>query len=281
MLRVGTRTPTAAYLGGSPVERAYLGTQQVWARPGMTFTFDTSEQSEVVIPLSGRVDVTIDWGDSSPVEQWTGDDPSHDYGQAGVWQVKVAGTASRLGESNLVTGPLIGQELVGWTRTLAGMTAYGGTGLEALSGGTGFETWSAWANCTLLTSLDVSGWDVSAVTNLTYAWYDCTSLTSLDVSGWDVSAVTSLFYAWANCTSLTSLDVSGWDVSQVTTASNMLSGVTLDTASYDAILTGWGAQDVQPDVTFHGGNSQYTEAGEAGRQALLDAGWTITDGGPA
>ena len=255
MLRVGTRTPTAAYLGGSPVERAYLGTQQVWARPGMTFTFDTSEQSEVVIPLSGRVDVTIDWGDSSPVEQWTGDDPSHDYGQAGVWQVKVAGTASRLGESNLVTGPLIGQELVGWTRTLAGMTAYGGTGLEALSGGTGFETWSAWANCTLLTSLDVSGWDVSAVTNLTYAWYDCTSLTSLDVSGWDVS--------------------------QVTTASNMLSGVTLDTASYDAILTGWGAQDVQPDVTFHGGNSQYTEAGEAGRQALLDAGWTITDGGPA
>ena len=44
----------------------------------------------------------------------------------------------------------------------------------------------------------------------------CTSLSSLDVSGWDMSACTSTYYMFANCISLSSLDVSGWDTSACT-----------------------------------------------------------------
>ena len=33
--------------------------------------------------------------------------------------------------------------------------------------------------CTSLSSLDVSGWDVSACTNMSYMFYNCTSLSSL------------------------------------------------------------------------------------------------------
>ena len=47
-------------------------------------------------------------------------------------------------------------------------------------------------NCISLSSLDVSGWDVSACTNMSYMFYNCTSLSSLDVSGWDVSACTNM-----------------------------------------------------------------------------------------
>ena len=51
-------------------------------------------------------------------------------------------------------------------------------------------------------------------------FYYCSSLTSLDVSGWDVGAVTNMSSMFYNCYSLTSLDVSSWDFSKVTTASN-------------------------------------------------------------
>jgi surface protein len=74
--------------------------------------------------------------------------------------------------------------------------------------------------CNSLTSLDVSGWDTSAVTSMSTMFYSCNSLTSLDVSGWDTSAVTSMSSMFYSCNSLTSLDVSNWDFSKVTTASN-------------------------------------------------------------
>jgi len=73
-----------------------------------------------------------------------------------------------------------------------------------------------------------------------------------------------------------------WDVTNLTTASNMFASATLSTANYDALLVGWEAQNVQNNVPFSAGNSNYTLGGaaEAARQRLIaDHNWTITDGG--
>ena len=92
-------------------------------------------------------------------------------------------------------------------------------------------------NCSGLTSLDVSGWDTSAVTNINSMFYNCTSLTSLNVSGWDTSAVKHMTYMFYNCTSLTSLNASGWDTSAVTSMYSIFdncSGLTsLDVSDWD------------------------------------------------
>jgi len=88
-----------------------------------------------------------------------------------------------------------------------------------------------------LESIDVSGWDVSNVTNMqnlfrdnyslkeikgienfntsnvtsmSYMFYNCSGLTSLDLSGWDVSNVQ---YMFCNCSGLQTLNLSGWDFS--------------------------------------------------------------------
>lgn len=57
-----------------------------------------------------------------------------------------------------------------------------------------------------LTSLDVSGWDMSHVTDMSGMFGCCTSLTSLDLSTWSTAKVAgsvgSMFY---NCPSLRSL----------------------------------------------------------------------------
>ena len=123
---------------------------------------------------------------------------------------------------------------------------------------------------------DISQWDVSNVTNLTSVFYECNTFNQ-DLGSWDVSNVTKMYYTFYKATSFDQ-DLGNWDVSSLTNASNMLNGVTLSTANYDSLLIGWGAQNVQPNVKFHAGNSNYC-AGAAYRDTLiLNNGWTITDG---
>jgi len=185
----------------------------------------------------------------------------------------------------------------------------------------GFDTSSVadmgemFRDCSSLTSLDVSGFDTSAVTNMSFIFANCSSLTSLDVSGlFDTSAVTNMSYMFYNCPSLTSLDVSGFDTSAVTSMSNMfrfcssltdvigvenfdieglnslgdlnnfMTGVTLPTSRYDALLVNWDAQEPFDGMSPDFGNSQYTAGGTAAAaraNLISNDGWTITDGGTA
>lgn len=76
--------------------------------------------------------------------------------------------------------------------------------------------------CYALSSLDISNWNTSAVTDMSYMFYFC-HLSSLDVSNWNTSAVTNMSHMFRNCSSLTSLDVSNWNTSAVTNMSGMFS----------------------------------------------------------
>ena len=51
-------------------------------------------------------------------------------------------------------------------------------------------------------SMDLSGLDVSSVTDMYGMFYGCSSLASLDVSGWDTSSVTNMFDMFHGCSSL-------------------------------------------------------------------------------
>ena len=75
-----------------------------------------------------------------------------------------------------------------------------------------------------MTSIDLSAFDTSEVTNMGAMFGGCRSLTSLDVSNFDTSNVTDMSGMFAYCRSLTSLDVSNFDTSQVTNMYEMFSG---------------------------------------------------------
>lgn len=98
---------------------------------------------------------------------------------------------------------------------------------------------SMFDECTLLSDLDVSNWNPSSCTDMSFMFYSCSSLGEIDVSNWDVSKVTNFdhFAAHANLkrngienwktTSAINmnalfhncaeeeLDLSDWDVSKV------------------------------------------------------------------
>ena len=79
-------------------------------------------------------------------------------------------------------------------------------------------------SCSGLTSLDLTGFNTSAVTNMVYMFRNCSGLTSLDLTGFNTSAVTNMGEMFRNCSGLTSLDLTGFDTSAVTNMGNIFSG---------------------------------------------------------
>lgn len=105
---------------------------------------------------------------------------------------------------------------------------------------------------------DISSWDTSKVTRMDYMFIDADAFNQ-DISGWLTGNVTNLNSMFQN-TAAFDQNLGAWDVSKVTTASNMFGGKALSTPNYDALLIGWDAQTLKPNVSFGGGHSRYCHA---------------------
>jgi surface protein len=92
-------------------------------------------------------------------------------------------------------------------------------------------------------------------------FYNCTNLTSVDVSNFNTSSVTNMQGMFQSCPNLTGLQISGWDVSSVTNGTVFLSGANnaLSTQEYNNTLRAWSQQSVQSGVTWHFGDATYDE----------------------
>jgi len=75
-----------------------------------------------------------------------------------------------------------------------------------------------------LTTLNVSAWNTSNVTDMSGMFSGASGLTSIDISNWDTSNVADMSRMFSEARSLTSLDVSNWDTSNVTDMSGMFYG---------------------------------------------------------
>ena len=80
--------------------------------------------------------------------------------------------------------------------------------------------------CSLPSLPDISTWDTSNVINMSYMFYWCNSLLSLpDISKWNTSNVTNMSGMFYECESLTSFpDISNWNTSNIINISYMFAG---------------------------------------------------------
>lgn len=75
----------------------------------------------------------------------------------------------------------------------------------------------AFGHMSSLTSIDLSGWDVSNVTTMVSLFIDCSSLTEIiGISNWNVGNLTTMKQMFSGCISLISLDLSNWNTGNVT-----------------------------------------------------------------
>lgn len=77
-----------------------------------------------------------------------------------------------------------------------------------------------------LTSLDLSHFDTSKVTDMSLMFNGCSRLTSLDLSRFDTSKVTDMSFMFSECSGLTSLDLRSFNTANVTTMRHMISKCT-------------------------------------------------------
>ena len=131
----------------------------------------------------------------------------------------------------------------------------------------------------------INSWDMSSCTSF-YRAFRNASLFNQPVGGWtmNTSSNYNCYEMFYQCNSFDQ-SLAGWNISKLSNGGLFLYQVTLSTSNYDATLVAWGAQSgsVISGVNMHFGNSEYTSGSLADqrRQDLIDAGWTITDGGYA
>ena len=93
--------------------------------------------------------------------------------------------------------------------------------------------------------IDISYWDVSSVTDMSYMFYGCKELTSVgNISGWDISSVTDMSYMFAFCKKFNQ-DLSKWNVSGVTDMEYMF----IDCKSFNQNISDWDVSNVT-DIRF-------------------------------
>ena len=110
---------------------------------------------------------------------------------------------------------------------------------------------------------DISGWDVSSVTDMHAMFYEASSFDG-DISGWDVSSVTDMHDMFYNAASFDG-DISGWDVSSATNMSDMFEGA----SSFGQNLGNWyivldGVQTVGQDGEIGSISAQNSFLGDHG-----------------
>ena len=121
---------------------------------------------------------------------------------------------------------------------------------------------------------DISSWDVGNVT-ITEGMFEQAAAFNADISGWNMSNVVYLRRMFLDAVAF-DRNLGGWDITAAVAMESMFSNSGLSDANYDATLTGWAAQAVQPGVPMGAvGRSYCSSAGD--RYALIhDRGWTIT-----
>ncbi len=125
---------------------------------------------------------------------------------------------------------------------------------------------------------DISGWDVSSVIEMSFMFYQANSFNQ-SIGEWDVLKVNTMESMFREAHDFDQ-NIGNWNITRVTKMVNMFLEVNLSMTNYNALLVGWEAQDVQDDVMFHGGYSQYFghPASVARNNLIIDHNWNIEDG---
>ena len=232
----------------------------------------------LTLPINTGTITSIDWGDGTVTSDQT---ISHTYTDPGTYTVLIIGTGITTFDYSTGTG----QEF------LSQCTSFGDIGLTNAN--------KFFYNCQNLTVVptdlppsitnvsnmfyscfsfngDISGWNTSNVTNMTFMFIGAYSFNQ-NIGGWNTSNVTNMTHMFIGANSFNQY-IGGWNVSNVTNMFRMLNGAGLSINNYNALLNGWAAQTVQPNVLLTAEGKIYTPAGLVGRNILTSApnNWIIT-----
>ena len=194
-----------------------------------------SPNDSLTIPTHGGNKITdysfeIDWGDGSPSENFTGDDPDpfHVYKSADTFAVHITGIFPRiLFSPNETAKKLLSIEQWGDIAWESMDSSFFGAINMVINATDAPDLSKVKSMAYMFASADgvtgdLSKWDVSNVTNMSSMFEYAISFNS-DLSKWNVSNVTDMSSIFEYAASFNS-DLSEWDVSNVTNMASTFNG---------------------------------------------------------
>ncbi len=92
--------------------------------------------------------------------------------------------------------------------------------------------YSMFMNCSGLKSLDVTNFDTGNVISMAYMFYECSALTSLDLTNFNTAKVMDMCFMFKKCSGLTSLNLTKFNTAEVTDMSQMFNECSALTTIY-------------------------------------------------
>jgi surface protein len=231
------------------------------------------DKFQIPTDAGGTYDFEVDWGDGDvdTISTWNDPKTEHTYSANGVYNVTIKGqlsgwTFNNTGDRDKLLsieqwGILEPGNVVGHFYGCSNLDLSGVSDIPNLSTTNTLE--SSFRDCTTISSInnielwdtssftsltdtfngtnmnqDISGWDVSQITNMSGLFFNNTTFNQ-DISGWDVSNVTDMSTMFRSATSFNQ-DIGSWDVSNVTNMSAMFRGA----SSFNQDISTWNVSNV-------------------------------------
>lgn len=215
---------------------------------------------------------TIDWGDGTQENVTQDGNIEHEYEEAGTYTVAIVGTFPAINMSisdqssrqALVRIDQWGGEANVWQTMVSAFEdcinlQYAATDLPNLSQVTSLSR--MFMNASSFNG-DVSGWDISNVTNLISTFREATAFEGTGVAGWETENVTSMLNTFRDASNFNQ-SLGDWDITSLDGNNDLvgfLSGSGLSCVNYGATLTGWyndGNSDLLPNMNVGVSGMQY------------------------
>ena len=203
----------------------------------------TTASQTTGLPLTGNVDVLINWGDGNTTHE-TSDIPTHEYLVAGDYSVSIdITTLNMLNYQNGTYGAdIIKVNDLGnnpWTYVSLQNTR----NLTDFVCGENFNTSNIttmnnmFFYCSSLTTIDLSNFNTTNVTDIAGMFAYCSSLTTINVTNFNTTNVTDISAMFAVCSSLTTIDITNFNTTKMTTIDNLFAGcsslTTIDLSNFN------------------------------------------------
>ena len=184
--------------------------------------------------------------------------------------------------ANIFNGAtLFNQNISGWN--VSNVTNMGGMFRDASSFNQNISGWNV-SNVTNMGGMfrdassfnqNISGWLTGNVTNMANMFYGATAFNQ-NIGSWNVGNVDNMNNMLRDLP-LFDQNISGWNISNVTTMNNFLRDSKLSVANYDSLLASWSTLTLQPNISFHAGNSEYCSSVIQRQSIITNFNWTFND----
>lgn len=135
---------------------------------------------------------------------------------SGLSNSKSVGTNSATSTSAYTTAPGISDVTAYWNSDKSKIVIYSPNTIYAPQ-----SCYQLFVFCKKLTTIDLSNFNTSIVTDMSGMFYSCKSLINLDLSNFNTSNVTNMMGMFIRCSGLTRLNLSNFDTSNVTDMNDM------------------------------------------------------------